>query len=126
MQKQEQQKNPTKFGFSLMFFFFFFIFFFQILHFPYGLQQRDLALKMINQKIHFSFSSKYLSVCNSLGTHGLRPTRLLCPRDFHAKYTEVGAISSSRVFPSQGFNLCLLCLLSCRQILYPLCHWGSP
>ena len=30
------------------------------------------------------------------------------------------------IFPTQGLNLCLPCLLHFRQILYPLCHWGSP
>ena len=29
-------------------------------------------------------------------------------------------------FPDPGMNLCLLCLLHCRQILYPLNHQGSP
>ena len=37
------------------------------------------------------------------------------------------AISSSRgIFPSQGSTLGLLQLLDCRQILYHLCHVGSP
>ena len=30
------------------------------------------------------------------------------------------------IFPTQGSNLCLLCLLNCKQILLPLCHQGSP
>ena len=30
------------------------------------------------------------------------------------------------IFLTQGSNLCLLCLLHCRQILYPLSHLGSP
>ena len=30
------------------------------------------------------------------------------------------------LFPTQGSNLSLLCLLHCMQILYPLSHWGSP
>ena len=30
------------------------------------------------------------------------------------------------IFPTQGSNLHLLCLLDCRQILYSLSHWGSP
>ena len=29
------------------------------------------------------------------------------------------------IFPTQGLNLRLLCLLGCRQILYPLSHQGS-
>ena len=30
------------------------------------------------------------------------------------------------IFPTQGSNLRLLCLLHCRWILYQLCHWGCP
>ena len=30
------------------------------------------------------------------------------------------------IFPPQGLNTGLLCLQHCRQILYPLSHWGSP
>ena len=49
--------------------------------------------------------------------HGLVQARIL----------EWVAISSSRgIFPSQGSKLCLLRLLDCRQILYHLCHVGSP
>jgi len=29
------------------------------------------------------------------------------------------------IFPTQGSNLHLLCLLHCRQILYLLSHWGG-
>ena len=29
------------------------------------------------------------------------------------------------IFLTHGLNLCLLCLLHCRQILYLLGHWGS-
>ena len=29
------------------------------------------------------------------------------------------------IVPTQGSNLCLLCLLNFRQILYPLSHQGS-
>ena len=30
------------------------------------------------------------------------------------------------IFPSQGSNLQLLCLLLCKQILYLVTHWGNP
>ena len=30
------------------------------------------------------------------------------------------------LFPTQGLNLCLLCLLPCRWVFYPLSHLGSP
>ena len=30
-----------------------------------------------------------------------------------------------KIFPTQGLNLFLLCLLCCRQILYPLSYLGT-
>ena len=65
--------------------------------------------------------------CLSLPPHGLWPVRLLCPRDFSGKNTGVGCHSLlQEIFPTQGLNLHLLCLLHCRWILYPLSHQGSP
>ena len=53
---------------------------------------------------------------NSLQSHGLQPTRLLCPWDSPGKNTGVGSHSLvQRVFPTQGLNLGLL---HCRQTLY--------
>ena len=61
---------------------------------------------------------------DSLGPHGLYPTRLLCPRDFQGKNTEVGSYSLLQgIFPTQGSNLGLP---HCRQILYQLSHQQSP
>ena len=43
------------------------------------------------------------------------------------KNTEVGCRAPLQgIFPIQASNLCLLHLLHCRQILYPLSHQGSP
>ena len=42
-----------------------------------------------------------------------------------ARLLEWVAISSSRSPPTQGRNPGLLCLLHCRQTLYPLSHQGS-
>ena len=53
--------------------------------------------------------------------HGLQPARLLHPWDFPGKSTGVGCHALlQRTFLTQGFNLCLLLLLHCRQILYSL------
>ena len=78
--------------------------------------------------------NKYRCVCSvtsvvsdSLKPHGLQPSRLLCPWDSPCKNTEVGShVLLQGIFPTQGSNLHLLCLLHCRQILYPLSHLGSP
>ena len=60
---------------------------------------------------------------NSLGPHGLQPTRLLCPWNFPCKDTGVGGhFFLQGIFPTQGSNLGLL---YCRQILYQLSSKGS-
>ena len=68
-----------------------------------------------------------LVVSNSLQPCGLYLTRLLCPWDSVGKNTGVGCHALLQgIFLNQGSNLHLLCLLHCRQILYPLSHVGSP
>ena len=53
-------------------------------------------------------------------THGLQPTRLLCPWDSPGKNTGVGCHALLQgTFPIQGSNPRLL---HCRQILYHLIH----
>ena len=49
---------------------------------------------------------------DSLGPHGLQPTRLLCPWDSPGKSTGVGChVLLQGIFPTQGSNLHLLRLL---------------
>ena len=58
-------------------------------------------------------------VSDSLWRRGLQPTRLFCPCDFPGK--NIGMASHSLlwwIFPAQGSNLRLLCLLHCKWILY--------
>ena len=63
-------------------------------------------------------------VSNSLGPHGLQPTRLLCPWDSLGKNTGVDCHSLLQgIFLTQELNSGLL---HCRQILYHLSHQGSP
>ena len=69
-------------------------------------------------------SQLYLTL---LRLHGLQPTSLLCPWDFPSKNIRVGChFLLQGIFLIEGSNLCHLYLLYCRQILYPLSHWGSP
>ena len=50
-------------------------------------------------------------VSNSVQSYGLQPARLLYPRDPPGKNTGVGCHAlRHRIFPTQGSNLCLLCL----------------
>ena len=63
---------------------------------------------------------------DSLQLHGLEPTKLFCPWNFPGKNTGVDChFLLQGIFLAQGSNPCLLCLLHCRQILYPLSHLGS-
>ena len=58
-----------------------------------------------------------------LRTHGLQPTRLLCPWDFPGKNTAVGChLLLQRIFPTLGLNPGIP---HCRQMLYCLSHQGS-
>ena len=62
-------------------------------------------------------------VSYSVQPHGLQPTKLLCPRNFPGKNTQVGCHSLLQgIFPIQRSNPRLL---HCRQILYCLSHQGS-
>ena len=62
-------------------------------------------------------------VPDSLPSHGLQPTRLLCPWDFPGKDTGVGChFLLQGIFPTQGSNPGLL---YCRQILYQLSYKES-
>ena len=54
-----------------------------------------------------------------------RPAGFHCPWDFSSKTAGVGCcFLLQRIFSTQGLNPCLLCLLHCRQTLYPLSHGG--
>ena len=65
----------------------------------------------------------WLVVSDSLRPFGLWPARLFCPWGFPSKNTGAGCrFLLQGLFPTQGSNLRLLCLLHCRQILYPLSH----
>ena len=63
-----------------------------------------------------------VGVSDSLWSHGLYPSRLLCPWDSPGKNTGVCCHSLLQgIFPTQGSNLGLP---HCRQILYWLGHQG--
>ena len=87
-------------------------------HFPF-LTRYMFGDHLFKWFIYFSHSV----LSNSLQSHGLKPTRLLFPRNSTSKNTGVGCHSLlQRIFPTQGSNLGLL---HCRQILYLLSHKGS-
>ena len=57
----------------------------------------------------------------------VKSSRLLCPWDSLGKNTGVGCYALLQgIFPAQGSNLCLLCLLHWQAGSLPLSHLGSP
>ena len=64
---------------------------------------------------------------DSLRSYGPWPTRLLCPWHSPGKNTGVGChVLLQGNFLIQELNPCLLNLLHCRQIPYPVSQLGSP
>ena len=75
--------------------------------------------------------AKSLQACLTLRPYGLYSTRLYCPWVSPGKYTRVGCHALlQRVFPTQGLNHSLLCLLHWQvaswQVLGPSTTWESP
>ena len=59
--------------------------------------------------------------------YGLQPPRLLYPWDSPGKTTGVGYLALfQEIFPTQGLNPCLLCLLHWQAGSLQLSHQGSP
>ena len=65
-------------------------------------------------------------VSSCLRPHGLGPARLFCSWNFPGKNTGVGChVLLQRIFPTQGSNPRLSCLLHWQVDSLPLCHLGS-
>ena len=63
---------------------------------------------------------------NSLWPHRLQPARLLFLWDFPAKNTGASChFLLQGIFPTQGLNSHLLCLMNWQAVLYQLCHLES-
>ena len=66
-------------------------------------------------------------IFDSLQPYGLQPARPFCPQYFPGKNIGMGShFLLQGIFPSQGLNLSLLCLLHWQVDPIPLCHEGSP
>ena len=66
-------------------------------------------------------------ISDSLRSHGLQPSRLLCQWDSPGKCTGVGCHALLQgIFPTQGSNLCLFCLLHWQAGSLPLVKPGKP
>ena len=72
-------------------------------------------------------SACYVASVVSQWHYKLQPWKLLCPWDSPGKNTEVGCHALlQEIFPSQGSNLCLLCLLHLQVGSLPLAPLGKP
>ena len=66
-------------------------------------------------------------MCDSQRPYGLQPARFLYPWDFPGKNTRMSCLFLIKgIFPTQGLNLCLLCLLHWQADSLPLSHLESP
>ena len=90
----------------------------------------QMQSKRSNECSSFATSSSKMSCVNAqscptfCSTHGLSPTRLLCPWDFPGKNTGVGCHSFLQgIFPTPGSNPCLL---NWQADYLPLSHLESP
>ena len=71
--------------------------------------------------------SKLLQSCLTLRPYGPWPTRLLCPWDSPGKDTGLGCyVLLQGLFPTQGWNLLLLCLLHWQASSLPLAPPEKP
>ena len=90
-----------------------------------NLMVRGLNTYELSKNKHMCVSHSVVSY--SLQSHGLQPTRLLCPQDSPDKNIEVGCCALLQgIFPTQGSNPCLLCLLNWQAGSLPGAPPGKP
>ena len=83
---------------------------------------------MLNHSPDFPLgvSAKSFQSCPTLLHYGLQPIRLICPWDSPGKDIGVGCHALLQgIFPTQGSNLCLLCLLRWQASSLPLASPGK-
>ena len=84
-------------------------------HYSNNSSEWPLHTRLSNRNMCVCVYSVVTVVSDSLQPHGWQPTRLLCPWDFPGQHTRVGCHSLLLgIFPTQGLNPSLLCLLHCR------------
>ena len=90
-------------------------------------------LKLISDSNHCMCVCVCVCVCvcaqwdlsDYLQPHGTAPSRLLCPWNFPARILGWVAVSFPRLFPIQGLNSCLLCLLDWQADCLPPGPFGK-
>ena len=86
------------------------------------------AQRLVSGPQHrMSLGAKSLHWCPTLWSCGWGPTRLHCPWNSPGKNTAVGCLFLLQaIFPTQGSNLHLLCLLQWQVASLPLVPPGKP
>ena len=88
-------------------------------------RQGVLVIHFLFLKLLLEYIVLVLRCVLLIATHGLQPTRLLCPWDSPGKNTGVGCHALLQwIFPTQVSNPNFLCLLQVDSL--PLSHPGSP
>ena len=83
--------------------------------------------QILNDKHEVKWSENRSVVSYSLQPHGMEPARFLCPWDSPGKSTGVGCHALLQgIFPTQGSNLYLLCILYRQAGSLPLAQTGNP
>ena len=95
-----------------------------------SITKTNLILKWTKDMNRY-FSKGDMHVCSVISDflrpHGLQPTSLLCPWDFPGKNTGMGCCFLLQgIFPTEGLNPSLLCLLHWETDSLLLCHLGNP
>ena len=86
-----------------------------------------MRLSSMRVGLEFNDPACMLSRVPLFATHGLQPSRLLCPWDFPGENTGVGChFLVQRIFLAQGSNLPLLSLLLQQADSLLMCDLGSP
>ena len=80
------------------------------------------------QGLRANACSVALVVSDSVCLYRSQPSRLLCPWESPGKNTGLGchALLLQGIFPTQGYNPRLLCLLRWQESSLPLGRWQSP
>ena len=82
--------------------------------------EKVVCSEWLRGKNQLLIRSSFLVVSDSLQLLGLQPARFLCPYNFPGKNSGVGChFLLQGIFPTQGLNPGVLCLLHCCRILPP-------
>ena len=91
--------------------------------------QSSYSFDTFQSKLHYTFASAAtsLQLSDSVRPYGLWPARLLCPWASPGKNAGMGCHAFlQEIFPTQGLNLGLFCVLHWQEGSSPLAPSGKP